>query len=1268
MRGLGLLVGVAVGRYEHPEWPPLETRRDVEEWQSAVAEDSWQGLEPLMDPDEAQVRLWLRQLRGRLPDGGALVAVWNGHGQPDDLAPERLRLIAADTPYAPSDGLLVDEFVASVAKSGANQILVVLDMCSLAARQFSAAQAAQSAFQAFPPSDGQLWFGVVAASTDGADAYEGRLGQELRRLLRDGPDRPELRMRWSRQNRFLRGDDLCDALQHEWNNQAQEPAVLTRGSARWVFPNPLFEEGAAPEVVEHLSIAARGGASLQEQSAFTGRVEEVNQVVGWVRRGQPGIYVVTGSPGTGKSAVVGRVVSLSVPSERQRLEDQGGWEHDDPGEGSVAAHVHARGLTVDRMAQLLDGWLHSQRPAVLASREGEPRNAAQLIGDLQNAVELGAQPPVVVVDGLDEADIQAFGIVDRLLVRLSRFATVIVSTHDLPSPDQRRPGLLEALAPQGAHLDLDDPDVAARGCEHVVDYVVRRLEGRSERMDARAVAGQLSARGARTVASQPFLLARLVTDQLRQRPVDTNSAGWEQLVGTSLAEVFEADLARVQRPLHCSEKTDGPFRARLLLEALCWGFGRGLPEDEWLTIANALADEAFVRDDVWWLLEQLGRYVIEDGEDGRAVYRIAHASLAEHVRPTFVPSRTQLFEPAASPVMKALAGRLEQLLKRGSDVGEIGYLWQYLWRHAAAAGEAGLMVLRDLANRYPSVRPGLALAVLEVSGHLRLREQRVEAVDPSEEAVALYRALAANNAEFVPDLARSLGDLAARYGEVGRPFEAVGLREEAIELYRALAADNAAYVPDLSVMLGNLAVCYFKVGREPEAIGPTEEAVELQRALAADNDAYVPTLSRGLYNLGVFYRLMGRREEAVAATEEAVARFRALPSNSETFVPDLAMALNDLGGLYNEVGRQAEAVAPTEEAVALYGELAADDEVFAPDLASASNNLGMLYSQMGRRAEAVAPTEEAVTLRQVFASHNEASVPDLAMSLHNLGILYGEAGRELEAGLPTEKAVAMYRALAADDPAFVPNLAMSVKNLGVLYAQMGRPAEAVPLTEEAVAVYRRLAADDPAFVPELASALNDLGIRYSRMGRRTEAVAPSEEAVALYRALAAHNEAFAPDLAMSLNNLGILRSQMGRRSEAVATSEEAVARYRALATENTAFVPNLALSLNSLGDRYCEGDGQDPDRIDIIWGEVLEQLSHARSLLLMWRCSAAVPGTSGAVSWLIEGLRSADDDTDLVTALREQALRHRLADPARFDAAWEELTGQAPPGWMTLES
>ena len=110
-------------------------------------------------------------------------------------------------------------------------------------------------------------------------------------------------------------------------------------------------------------------------------------------------------------------------------------------------------------------------------------------------------------------------------------------------------------------------------------YIAGRLAGVDPAMDPGAVAGHLAGETSMTGGS-PFLLARLVTDQLRASPVDTSQPGWQDRVSHSIEDAFDADLAQVRAP---------GDSARVLLAALTWGFGAGLPEEEWLACASAPA-------------------------------------------------------------------------------------------------------------------------------------------------------------------------------------------------------------------------------------------------------------------------------------------------------------------------------------------------------------------------------------------------------------------------------------------------------------------------------------------------------------------------------------------------------------------------------------------------------------------------------------------------------------------------------------------------------
>ena len=279
-------------------------------------------------------------------------------------------------------------------------------------------------------------------------------------------------------------------------------------------------------------------------------------------------------------------MSLSNPAERERLLAEGrAIGHADPGERSVAAHVHARGLTADRAADSIAGQL--VRAGVLAAQQ-ERRNAAELVGQVQRGGRSRVPPPpVIVVDGLDEARGQAFAIAEELLLRLAPYAVVIVSTRELRR-GETEPSLLDVLTAGTAELDLDDPAAQERGRADMRAYIAGRLAGVDPRMDPDAVAGHLAGETSMTGGS-PFLLARLVTDQLRAAPVDTSQPGWQDQVSHSIEDAFDADLAQVRAPgrLRWRPPRSPGEAARILLAALTWGLGAGLPEEEWLACANA---------------------------------------------------------------------------------------------------------------------------------------------------------------------------------------------------------------------------------------------------------------------------------------------------------------------------------------------------------------------------------------------------------------------------------------------------------------------------------------------------------------------------------------------------------------------------------------------------------------------------------------------------------------------------------------------------------
>jgi tetratricopeptide (TPR) repeat protein len=174
----------------------------------------------------------------------------------------------------------------------------------------------------------------------------------------------------------------------------------------------------------------------------------------------------------------------------------------------------------------------------------------------------------------------------------------------------------------------------------------------------------------------------------------------------------------------------------------------------------------------------------------------------------------------------------------------------------------------------------LATSLNNLSGSLAGAGRHEEALAAAEEAVTVYRRLAAANpAAYESSLATSLNNLAAEVVRrrealvasldnvwdilalAGQHQEALDPIEEAVAIYRRLAAGNpAAHEPDLAASLDNLSDILARGGRREEARAVVEEAVAIYRRLAAANPAaYERGLAASLNHLSVLEQPDKRR-------------------------------------------------------------------------------------------------------------------------------------------------------------------------------------------------------------------------------------------------------------------------------------------------------------------------------------------------------------------------------------------------------------------------
>ena len=159
---------------------------------------------------------------------------------------------------------------------------------------------------------------------------------------------------------------------------------------------------------------ATGGEDLW---LFTGRHQALREVCGWLRSpAGPAAMVVTGDPGSGKSALLSRLFVLADRKLRGRVPRLHTLpEATLPPLGAITRFIHARGLTIDElMAGLCE-----------ACDVDETASPGRLLASVAGRGE----PVVVIVDAIDEAaaprGAQArgeFPIVDQALAPLVRGA------------------------------------------------------------------------------------------------------------------------------------------------------------------------------------------------------------------------------------------------------------------------------------------------------------------------------------------------------------------------------------------------------------------------------------------------------------------------------------------------------------------------------------------------------------------------------------------------------------------------------------------------------------------------------------------------------------------------------------------------------------------------------------------------------------------------------------------------------------------------------
>jgi WD40 repeat protein len=410
---------------------------------------------------------------------------------------------------------------------------------------------------------------------------------------------------------------------------AQDRRPWVRGEAQiaWMIPaevlvqawpsmsesvqSPLMLDPALPT---HWDPRARGLELESERGwYFTGRTRVMRELVGWLKdppQAHTRARVVIGRMGSGKSAVLARLVTLSDPQYRRRygFPSESTDESTRPPDNAIDIAVHANGKTIEQLVE------------VIADAADVTADDPKLLVD-----RLRRRAPVtIVIDSINEAE-EPHRIARELLRPLAKFGPAAGVRLLVAAPRE----LLGALGSQMKVIDLDDPPNIE--LDDISRYVEQILLGKDSRQQttyrqdpalARKVAAAVAAR-----AYPSFLIAQLAARSLvdRREVIDTGVPGWDDFPRT-VDDAMDEYLSRFD---------DAAERRRVcqFLGALAWAEGQGLPSETiWPTVAGALAGTSFDNDDVQWLRDRAEGFIVDTHAEGGPTYRLFHAALAVYLQ------------------------------------------------------------------------------------------------------------------------------------------------------------------------------------------------------------------------------------------------------------------------------------------------------------------------------------------------------------------------------------------------------------------------------------------------------------------------------------------------------------------------------------------------------------------------------------------------------------------------------------------------------------
>ena len=500
-----------------------------------------------------------------------------------------------------------------------------------------------------------------------------------------------------------------------------------------------WELSTDPEARRHWRPRARGVTRDSERGyRFRGRTAALTAIRDWLdaddvkRRA----LVVTGDPGVGKSAVLGRIVTTADPTVREQLPAD---DHAVKASvGSVACAVHAKGKTALDIATEIARAASAPLP--------------ETVDDLAPAIRqtLAERPGRrfnVVIDALDEAagPTEARQVIADIVLALTETcadvgARVVVGTRRRDNGGN----LLREFAGRCKIIDLDHPDYFTTS--DLTAYALATLQLAGDERPGNPYADDMVAvpvaRRIAELAEQNFLVTGLMARAhgLHDREaIDPNALSFSPTVDGALREY----LARLP--------TVAGIPAETILTALAFAEAPGLTARLWSTAVAALGEGTISEQELLrFARSSAANFLVESGEQESApAFRLFHQALND----SLLGFREQRMSRQADEA--ALTRAFQKL---GADYGwqdAPAYLLRSLPTHAARAGMIDALLSDDDYLLHTDLRQLLLFSDRAVSPEGRSRDRLLRLTPQAATASPATRAALFTITEALDDLGSS---------------------------------------------------------------------------------------------------------------------------------------------------------------------------------------------------------------------------------------------------------------------------------------------------------------------------------------------------------------------------------------------------------------------------------------------------------------------------------------------------------------------------------